>query len=70
MKGRLKSTLWVVILMDVVALFTVFFLAYSAGATAKVPIGNIGHLEDGADLKVLFALVICAGAFVAGITVV
>ena len=62
MKGRLKSTLWAVILMDVVALFTVFFLAYSAGATAKVPIGNIGHLEDGADLKVLFALVICAGA--------
>jgi methyl-accepting chemotaxis protein len=62
MKGRLKSTLWAVILMDVVALFTVFFLAYSAGATAKVPISNIGHLEDGADLKVLFALVICAGA--------
>ena len=62
MKGRLKSTLWAVILMDVVALFTVFFLAYSAGATAKVPIGNIGHLEDGADMKVLFALVICFGA--------
>jgi len=61
MKGRLNPILWGVVVLDAVALLTVFFLAYSAGATAKVPIGNITHLPDGADMKVLFGLVICAG---------
>ncbi len=62
MKGRLNPILWGVVVLDAVALLAVFFIAYSAGATAKVPIGNITHLPDGADLKVLFGLVTCAGA--------
>jgi twitching motility protein PilJ len=62
MKGRLNRTLWGVVIMDTVALLTVFFLAYSAGTIAKVPISNITHLPDGADTKVLVALVICLGA--------
>jgi methyl-accepting chemotaxis protein len=62
MKGRLNRTLWGVVIVNSVALLTVFFLAYSAGTIAKVPISNITHLPDGADLKVLFALVLCAGA--------
>ena len=61
MKGRLNLILWGMVILDAVALLTVFFLAYSAGATAKVPISNFGHLPDGADMKALLALVICGG---------
>ncbi len=61
MKGRLDQRLWGLVIINAVALFVVFFLAYSAGATAKVPISNVTHLADGADLKVLFAFVICIG---------
>ena len=62
MKGRLNRTLWGMVIVNSIALLTVFFLAYGAGTIAKVPISNIGHLPDGADLKVLLALVLCAGA--------
>lgn len=70
MKGRLNRTLMGLVIVDAVALFTVFFLAYSAGATAKVPLSNIGHLADGADLKVLFAIVICVAAGLATFIVI
>jgi methyl-accepting chemotaxis protein len=70
MKGRLNRTLWVVVIVDAVALFTVFFMAYNAGTVAKIPISNITHLPDGADLLVLFALVICIGAAFLTFTVI
>jgi len=44
MKGRLNRTLMGLVVVDAVALFTVFLLAYSAGATAKVPLSNIGNV--------------------------
>ena len=70
MKGRLNRALMGLVIVDAVALFTVFLLAYSAGATAKVPLSNIGHLADGADLKVLFAIVICVAAGLATFIVI
>jgi methyl-accepting chemotaxis protein len=70
MKGRLNRTLWSMVVINSVALMTVFFLAYGAGTIAKVPISNIGHLPDGADLKVLIALVLCAGAVLMTVIVV
>jgi twitching motility protein PilJ len=63
MKGRLNSTLWAVILADVVALFTVLFLAYSAGANSGgLSIADFASLPQGSGLKLLFAFVVCAGA--------
>ncbi|HYL94133.1 MAG TPA: methyl-accepting chemotaxis protein, partial [Alphaproteobacteria bacterium] len=63
MKGRLSGTLWMMVILDILALFSVFFLAYSAGAASGgLGISNVGHLGQGADMKVLIALVICLGA--------
>ncbi|HSM87002.1 MAG TPA: HAMP domain-containing methyl-accepting chemotaxis protein [Candidatus Limnocylindrales bacterium] len=62
MKGRLNSTLWTVIVVDIAALFTVLFLAYSAGQNAHVPITNFGSLPGSEGIKVLIAFVICLGA--------
>jgi methyl-accepting chemotaxis protein len=63
MKGRLNSTLlWRVIVLDAVALFAVLFLAYSAGANAKMPISDILSFPRSSGLMMLLAFGICAGA--------
>ncbi|HSK45049.1 MAG TPA: HAMP domain-containing protein, partial [Candidatus Binatia bacterium] len=62
MKGRLNSTLWAMVIGDVVALFVVLWLAYSAGEQGKLPITDFGGLGQGSGLKLLFAFVIAAGA--------
>jgi twitching motility protein PilJ len=62
MKGRLNSTLWLMVTIDVVALFVVLWLAYSAGEQGRLPITDFGGLGQGSGLKLLFAFVIAAGA--------
>jgi twitching motility protein PilJ len=62
MKGRLNSTLWRIILVDVVASFAVLFLAYSAGQNAHVSIANFGSLPGSEGIKLLVAFVLCLGA--------
>lgn len=44
MKGRLNSALWAMVIGDVVALFMVLWLAYSAGEQGKLPITDFGGL--------------------------
>src|ERR1043166_7959769 len=62
MKGRLNSTLWLMVTIDVVALFVVLWLAYSAGEQGRLPITDFGGLGQGPGLKLLFAFFIAAGA--------
>src|SRR5579884_2622294 len=66
MKGRLSSTLWVVIGANAVALCAVLWLAYSAGAKA----GGVGILDApsasgaaGGRLVIAFAVAVLAIAF-------
>ena len=63
MKGRLNSTLWKVIVVDVVSLFAVLLLAYSAGAhSGGLSITDFGGLPQGSGFKLLFAFVLCLAA--------
>jgi twitching motility protein PilJ len=62
MKGRLNSTLWRLVLVDVVALFAVLLLAYDAGQIAHVSITNLGSLPGAAGYRLLVAFMICLGA--------
>jgi methyl-accepting chemotaxis protein len=62
MRGRLNSTLWKVILVDVVALFAVLFLAYNAGQHAHVPITNFASLPGSEGIKLFVAFMLCLGA--------
>jgi len=63
MKGRLNSTLWTMVFVDVVALFMVLLLAYSAGANSGgLGISDFGALGRGAGIKLLFAFFIAAVA--------
>ncbi len=62
MKGRLNSTQWKVVAADIVALFAVLFLAYSAGQNAHVPITNFGSLPGSEGLKLVLAFVLCLAA--------
>jgi len=62
MKGRLNSTLWTMVTIDVVALFVVLWLAYTAGEQGKIPITDFGELPQGSGLKLLFAFIVAAGA--------
>lgn len=63
MKGRLNSTLWRVIVVDVISLFAVLLLAYSAGAhSGGLSITDLGGLPQGSGFKLLFAFVLCLGA--------
>jgi methyl-accepting chemotaxis protein len=63
MKGRLNSTLWIMVIVDVVALFMVLLLAYSAGAhSGGLGITDFGALGQGAGIKLLFAFVVAAVA--------
>src|SRR5689334_4044556 len=62
MKGRLNSTLWLMVTIDVVALFGVLWLAYSAGEQGKLPITDFGGLGQGSGIRLLLAFVVAAGA--------
>src|SRR6267154_2054824 len=62
MKGHLNSTLWTMVTIDVVALFVVLWLAYTAGEQGKIPITDFGGLPQGSGLKLLFAFIVAAGA--------
>jgi len=62
MKGRLNSTLWRLVVVDVVALFAVLLLAYDAGQIAHVSITNVGSLPGAAGIRFWIAFMICLGA--------
>jgi methyl-accepting chemotaxis protein len=61
MKGRLNSTLWTMVIVDVVALLVVLLLAYGAGAhSGGLSITDLGALPGGAGMKLVGAFVIVA----------
>jgi len=60
MKGRLNSTLWAMVIGDVIMLFGVLWLAYSAGEQGKLPITDFGGLGQGPGVKLLSACFIAA----------
>src|SRR3954469_20369616 len=63
MKGRLSSTLWMVIGANAVALFTVLWLGYSAGAKAGgVGIFDAPSASGAAGGKLVIAVALCIGA--------
>jgi methyl-accepting chemotaxis protein len=63
MKGRLSSTLWMVIGANAAALFTVLWLAYSAGSKAGgVGIFDAPSVSGAAGGKLVIAVALCVGA--------
>src|SRR5579863_9304426 len=62
MKGRLNQALWTMVIFQVVALFVVLFLAYSAGENSGgLSIGNFGSLSRSSGFALLASFVICLG---------
>src|SRR5215813_10857789 len=60
MKGRLNRALWTLVMIQVIALFAVLFLAYSAGANSGgLSIGNFGSLPRSSGYGLWGAFVIC-----------
>ena len=55
MKGRLSSTIWILALVNLVAMAAVLGLAYSAGAYAKVPLLDAFNASSEAGLRLLGA---------------
>ncbi|MGH9491974.1 MAG: methyl-accepting chemotaxis protein [Terriglobales bacterium] len=55
MKGRLSSTIWILALVNLVAMAVVLGLAYSAGAYAKVPLLDAFNASSEAGLRLLGA---------------
>ena len=65
MKGRLNRALWVLVVFQIVALFAVLFLAYSAGRNSGgLSIGNFGSLPQHAGYALWAAFAICLVAAV------
>ena len=63
MKGRLNSAIYMIVLVDVVVLFTVLFLAYSAGQVSpKAGILEFGNQDASTGMKVVIGVVLCLGA--------
>ncbi len=63
MKGRLNSTVTLVVLVDLVALVGVLFLAYSAGQISpKAGILEFGNQDASTGMKVVIGIVMCLGA--------
>ena len=56
MKGRLSSTIWILALVNLLAMAAVLGLAYSAGAYAKVPLLDAFNASTEAGLRLLGAL--------------
>src|SRR5262249_19034228 len=60
MKGRLNRALWALVVFQIVALFAVLFLAYSAGRNANgLSIGNFGSLPQASGIPLWAAFGIC-----------
>jgi methyl-accepting chemotaxis protein len=65
MKGRLNRALWVLVVCQIVALFAVLFLAYSAGrSSGGLSIANFGSLPQGSGIPLWAAFGICLVAAV------
>ncbi|HEY6971580.1 MAG TPA: methyl-accepting chemotaxis protein [Candidatus Angelobacter sp.] len=65
MKGRLNRALWVLVVFQIIALFAVLFLAYSAGRNSGgLSIGNFGSLPQHAGYALWAAFAICLVAAV------
>jgi methyl-accepting chemotaxis protein len=63
MKGRLNRALWTLVVCQVAALFTVLFMAYSAGANSGgLSIGNFGSLPRNSGYALLGSFVVCMAA--------
>ncbi len=55
MKGRLTSTIWILVLVNLAAMVVVLGLAYSAGAYAKVPLLDAFNASSEAGLRLMGA---------------
>ena len=55
MKGRLSSTIWILVAVNLVAMLAVLGLAYSAGAYAKVPLLDAFNASSEALIRLLGA---------------
>src|SRR5574341_1712918 len=55
MKGRLGSTIWILVVVNLVAMLAVLGLAYSAGAYAKVPLLDAFNASSEALIRLLGA---------------
>jgi methyl-accepting chemotaxis protein len=63
MKGRLSSTIAMLGIVNLVALFAVLFLAFGAGSNANgLSVFDFGSLPSGAGLRVLMAAAVCLAA--------
>jgi len=63
MKGRLSSTIAMLGIVNLVALFAVLFLAFGAGSNANgQSVFDFGSLPSGAGLRVLIAAAVCLAA--------
>src|SRR5256714_12575331 len=63
MKGRLNSTVVLVVLVDFIAFFTVLYLAYNAGRSSPTAdVWEFGNHSAGTGIKILLAFVISLGA--------
>ena len=63
MKGRLSSTIWMIVTVNVVAVLLVLWLAYEAGAhSGGLGLRDAGALGGSAGPQLLFAIVIGAAA--------
>lgn len=58
MKGRLSSTIWILVLANLVAMGAVLWLGYSAGAWARVPLIDAFGASTGAGYRLLGALLV------------
>ena len=62
MKGRLSTTIWMLVLFNVIALFLVLVLAYSAGSrSGGAPMSDIGALLHNAGTQVMMTMLVMAG---------
>ncbi|MGH9509554.1 MAG: methyl-accepting chemotaxis protein [Terriglobales bacterium] len=61
MKGRLNSTLTILVAVNAVALLAVFFLAYGAGARSGASITDFGGKDSTAGIEMLVAFLVCCG---------
>ncbi|HTD21765.1 MAG TPA: methyl-accepting chemotaxis protein [Terriglobales bacterium] len=62
MKGQLKTVLWILVAVNIVAIFTVLFLSYSAGRQSpEAGVFDVGNWSGTSAIKMWFAyLIACA----------
>ena len=70
MKGRLSSTIWMIVTVNVVAVLLVLWLAYEAGAhSGGLGLRDAGALGGSSGPQLLFAVAIGAAAAIFSISV-